>query len=457
MANFYSAAKKIRKTGKQQQVVIESLDQSLCGVTHIDNKVVFVPGALPQERVAIQVVNEQKKYSKASLIEVIEASEQRISPCCPHYDECGGCQTQHLAVQQQLAAKIEGLEKRFAKVAKSEHWQDAVTSAPWHYRRRGRISVHVEKNKQLRVGFRQQGSSDIVNIERCDVFAKPFDKIFSPLYDLIDKLDGRESIGHVEVIATAQHNVALFRVTSKLCTSDIDALTAFAETQQLTVLLESNNAQIHPLPGFTLPNLTYALDKHALGFTPGNFIQVNDEVNQQMVSKAVQWLDVKDTDTVLDLFCGVGNFSLALAEKAQTVIGVEGVKEMAEQASANASKAKINNAQFYHCNLAQPLIEQQWFGTKLRKKVDKILLDPARDGALDICRQLSQLQPSKIVYVACDAASLERDSKEIIAQGYQVAKICALDMFPQTSHVESMALFVKSKTKPKRPKKGLLR
>ncbi|MGB0833228.1 MAG: 23S rRNA (uracil(1939)-C(5))-methyltransferase RlmD [Psychrobium sp.] len=457
MANFYSAAKKVKKIGKQQQVTIESLDQSLSGVTHIHNKVVFVPGALPNEQVAIQIVDEQKKYAKASLVEVLTPSPQRIAPSCPHFEACGGCQVQHLNIDEQLAAKEQGLKRRFAKLTKPSHWFEAVASQPWRYRRRGRIGVHVEKNKQLRLGFRQQGSSDIVNIERCDVFAKPFDQIFKPLYQLIDNLDAREEIGHVEVIAAANRNVTLFRVTAKLAQSDIDALTDFANEHQLTVLLETNNGTIMPLPDHDMPTLDYQLGKHQVSFTPGNFIQVNAEVNQEMVTKAVEWLDIQHTDTVLDLFCGVGNFSLALAKNAQLVIGVEGVKEMAEQATVNAQRAGINNAQFYHCNLAQPLIEQQWFGSKLRKKVDKILLDPARDGAPDICRQLSQLQPSKIVYVACDAASLERDSKEIIAQGYQVAKICALDMFPQTSHVESMALFVKSKTKPKRPKKGLLR
>lgn len=457
MANFYSAAKKIKKIGKQQQVTIESLDHSLSGVTYVDNKVVFVPGALPHEQVAIQIVNEQKKHAKALLVEVITPSPKRIAPSCLHFEQCGGCQVQHLNINDQLDAKTQGLKKRFAKLTKPTHWSEAVVSQPWHYRRRGRISVHVEKNKQLRLGFRQQGSSDIVNIERCDVFAKPFDEIFKPLYHLIDNLGAREAIGHVEVIAAAKHNVTLFRVTAKLTQSDIDALTEFANEHQLTVLLETNSGTILPLPEQEMPMLDYQLGNHQVSFTPGNFIQVNGEVNHQMVTKAVEWLDIQCTDTVLDLFCGVGNFSLALAKNAQMVIGVEGVKEMAEQATVNAQRAGIINAQFYHCNLAQPLIEQQWFGSKLRKKVDKILLDPARDGASDICRQLSQLQPNKIVYVACDAASLERDSKEIIAQGYQVANICALDMFPQTSHVESMALFVKSKTKPKRPKKGLLR
>jgi len=457
MANFYNATKKIKKMGRQQQVTIESIDQSLNGVTHIDSKVIFVPGALPGEQVSIQIVDEQKKYARANLIEVNQASKQRIAPACEHFSQCGGCQTQHLSSDSQLHFKEQGLKQRFSKISQDKHWQPSVSSQPWHYRRRARLSVNVEKNKTLRVGFRQQGSSEIINITRCDVLARPFNEIFSPLFSLIDGLVGREEIGHVEIIATPAHNIALFRMTKRLCREDIDALRHFATTYELTVLLESNSGKIHPLPDARLPKLSYPLAQHEIGFTPGNFIQVNGDVNEQMVAIATQWLDVKATDKVLDLFCGVGNFSLALAHHAQLVIGVEGVKAMAEQATENAVNTGINNASFYHCNLSQPLIEQQWFSNKLRKKVDKILLDPARDGALDICRQLSQLQPSKIVYVSCDAASLERDSHEIIKQGYELAKICAMDMFPQTTHVESMALFVKSKAKPKRVKKGLLR
>lgn len=457
MANFYNASKKIKKMGRQQQVTIESIDQSLTGVTHIDNKVVFVPGALPGERVSIQIIDEQKKYARANLIDIQQASEHRISPTCEHFSQCGGCQAQHLSSDNQLYFKEQGLKQRFAKISQEKHWQPAVSSQPWHYRRRARLSVNVEKNKTLRVGFRQQGSSDIVNITRCDVLPKPFNEIFSPLFSLIDGLDGREEIGHVEVIATPSHNIALFRITKRLSSGDIDALSSFAQQRELTVLLESNSGTIHPLPDAQLPTLTYPLAKYDIGFTPGNFIQVNGAVNEKMVAIAAQWLDVKSTDKVLDLFCGVGNFSLSLASYAQLVIGVEGVKAMAEQATENARNAGIENASFYHCNLSQPLIDQQWFSNKLRKKVDKILLDPARDGALDICRQLSQLQPSKIVYVSCDAASLERDANEIIKQGYELSKICAMDMFPQTTHVESMALFIKSTAKPKRVKKGLLR
>jgi len=455
MANFYSAAKKVKKFRKQQQVVIESLDQSLTGITHVDNKVVFVPGALPQEKVAIQIIDEQKKYAKATLIAVEEQSDLRIAPECEHFKNCGGCQVQHLTNIDQLSLKEEALQRRFSFAASPQLWQDAIGSQPWHYRRRGRIGVNIEKNKELRVGFRQQGSNDIINIKQCNVLAKPFNNIFTPLFELIDNLEAREKIGHVEVIATPKYHVAIFRTLKNLTNGDRQSINAFAQQHNLLVLLEDNDGGISPLESDNDVTLSYPMAQYNIEFEPGNFIQVNSDVNDKMVARAIDWLDIQSTDKILDLFCGVGNFSLAIAQNAQLVVGVEGVKEMAQQATKNAQLANIDNAVFYHSNLAQPLSDQQWFGSKLRKKVDKILLDPARDGALDICRQLSQLQPSKIVYVSCDPASLERDSKVIIEQGYRVDKMCAMDMFPQTTHVESMALFVKAPKKVKRVKKRL--
>lgn len=455
MANFYSATKKIKKIRKQQEVMIESLDQSLTGITHIDNKVIFVPGALPNEKVAIQIVDEQKKYAKAKLISVEQHSDKRIEPACQHFSQCGGCQVQHLSNTDQLAFKEDALKRRFSFAASNEQWQQAIESAPWGYRRRARIGVNVEKNKTLRVGFRQRASNDIINIKQCNVLAAPFNTIFEPLYTLIDTLESREHIGHVEVIATPKHNVALFRCLKKLTNDDQSQIDDFSKKHNLVVLVEDNNGVVLPLLPANEITLSYPMAQYDIEFKPGDFIQVNSDVNQKMVARAIDWLDLKETDKVLDLFCGVGNFSLAIAKSAQLVVGVEGVKTMAEQATKNANLANLSNASFFHCNLSQPLSEQQWFDSKLRKKVDKILLDPARDGAVEICRQLSQLQPSRIVYVSCDPASLERDSKVIIEQGYRLDKVCAMDMFPQTTHVESMALFVKAPKKVKRVKKRL--
>lgn len=455
MPNFYQQKKTIKKIRKQQSVTIEKLDLACQGVTYVDNKVVFVPGVLPHEKVDIQIIDEHKSYSNAKLLAINEQSPQRIAPQCAHFNECGGCQTQYMPSNIQLSYKEQALQSRMGTNTKTLQWHDAITSQDWHYRRRGRIAVNVEKNNKLRVGFREKSSNHIVKIRQCNVFAKPFSNIFEPLAILIDSLTAREHIGHVEVIASDAKNTLLLRCLTKLKADDIEKLQTFSTTKHLHILLEGDDKTITTLDGKLAQPLHYNLNNIELEFTPGNFIQVNKEVNEKMVERAIDWLDLKPDNTVLDLFCGIGNFSFEIAKRAKLVVGVEGVKDMALQAQRNATNAKIDNANFYHCNLAQPLTDQQWFTGKLRKKVDKILLDPARDGALDICGQLSQLQPQRIVYVSCEPASLERDSKVIIEQGYQLQKICAMDMFPHTKHVESMALFVKVKSKPKRIKKRL--
>jgi len=455
MPNFYSQKKQIKKIRKQQSVTIEKLDLACQGVAYVENKVVFVPGTLPQEQVKIQIVDEHKSWASAKLLEITQASEQRISPSCSHFELCGGCQTQYMSGEDQLNYKELALKSRLGQDSETLSWAPAIESPDWHYRRRGRIAVKIEKNKKLRVGFRKKASSDIVKIQQCNVLAKPFSNIFEPLALIIDSLAAREKIGHVEVIASDGQNTLLFRSLSNLSPQDRDKLDAFGKTHDMTVLLELDKQQVVSLDDTPVSPLVYRLNDVELAFSPGDFIQVNQQVNEKMVARAIEWLDLKPDNTVLDLFCGIGNFSFELAKRVKLVVGVEGVKEMAQQAQDNATQANIDNATFFHCNLAQPLSEQQWFSGKLRKKVDKILLDPARDGAMDICRQLSQLQPQRIVYVSCEPASLERDSKVICEQDYQLQKICAMDMFPNTKHVESMALFVKVKTKPKRVKKRL--
>ncbi|MDP2560579.1 23S rRNA (uracil(1939)-C(5))-methyltransferase RlmD [Psychrobium sp. 1_MG-2023] len=453
MAKFYSPKNKIKKIRKQQNVTIEKLDLKLQGMAYIDQKVVFVPSTLPNEEVVIQVNHEHKNYASAELIEITKVSEQRISALCQHFEDCGGCQVQYLSPGEQLSYKQQALAERLNNLVSTKQWATPIASPDWHYRRRGRIGVYVEKNTNLRLGFRQSGSNDLVQISQCDVFVKPFDTLFNEFRDLIDQLDIRASIGHLECIAADNANVVIFRCLNSPSTADVIKLKTFEQKHQLTILLEENDNKFSWLSPAKKGALYYSLNEMKIGFSAGNFIQVNDQVNQTMVNRAVEWLNVKPTDKVLDLFCGVGNFSLAIAKQAQLVVGVEGVKAMVEQAQSNAEQAGLANCVFYHSNLAEPLSEQQWFGDKLRKKVDKILLDPARDGAMEICKQLSQLQPQHIVYVSCEPASLERDSKVIIEQGYQLEKICVMDMFPHTGHVESMALFVKGKKKAPKKKK----
>ncbi|NRA70187.1 MAG: 23S rRNA (uracil(1939)-C(5))-methyltransferase RlmD [Gammaproteobacteria bacterium] len=443
MANFYVAKKKIKKTSKQQKLIIEKLDQKFQGIGYLDNKVVFVPQTLPGEEVLMQVTNDRKKYATGKLIEVLKPAPQRIAPSCDHYGICGGCQTQLVGNEYQLEVKQDALRNRMRFVAQSTQWLPAITSASWHYRRRARVGVQVDKKGQLALGFRQQGSNDLVNIKQCSVLVAPFDQLFTPLYDLLNQLTVKSDIGHLEFITCDSGHYIIIRLMKSFKTKDIERLQDFEIAHQVQFLIQDNQGEITQYDGQTASLLSYQLNQDKLEFSAGDFIQVNAKVNQKMVEQAVAWLELKSTDKVLDLFCGVGNFSLSIARQAQMVVGVEGVKAMVERATSNASNAQLSNLTFHHSDLNQPLSEQAWYRNQLGQQVDKILLDPARDGALAIAEQLSSLKPQLIVYISCEPASLERDSQVIINQGYRLEKISVMDMFPQTTHLESMALFRK--------------
>jgi len=444
MANFYIAKKKIKKTGKQQTLMIDKLDQKFQGLGYIDNKVVFVAGALPGEKITMQITRDQKKYATGQLIEVLEPAAQRIEPSCEHFSLCGGCQTQYVDDSYQVKLKQQGLENRMRHVAPQALWSPAIESPAWHYRRRARVGVHVVRG-QLTLGFRRQGSNDLIKIKQCLVLTAPFDRLFQPLETLVQSLSVTDQIGHLEFLAVDSGNYVVIRLLTTLKLADQQLLADFAKVHDLTFLIANNDNQITNLDGAVPGSLSYKMAGDTIAFNAADFIQVNASVNQQMVAQAVDWLALKPTDKVLDLFCGVGNFSLSIAAKAQMVVGVEGVNAMVEQAKINAEAANLDNVTFHHSDLSEPLAEQAWYSRKLGEQVDKILLDPARDGAMAIVEQLSKLKPEIIVYVSCEPSSLERDSQIIIKHGYILEKICVMDMFPQTTHLESMALFRKVK------------
>lgn len=445
MANFYTPKKKIKKTGKQQSFTIDKLDQKFQGLGYINSKVVFVSGALPGEKILMQINREQKRYANGTLLDVLEPSSQRIIPKCQHYSQCGGCQTQYVDNEFQLQFKQDALKNRMRHLGEDIIWAPAIDSPAWNYRRRARVGVRVDKRGQLELGFRRQGSNALTQIVCCPVLVAPFDTLFKPLHQLILQLSIGSKIGHLEFIAAANGNVIIIRLLAPLSGDDQVLVSEFATNHQIEFLIQNNEGEITALNGEKPRALHYILADDVIEFSAGDFIQVNDSVNQKMVAQAIDWLALTPSDKVLDLFCGVGNFSLSIGKKAQLVVGVEGVRAMVAQAQRNAAAANLTNISFYHSDLSQPLSEQAWYSKKLGEQVDKILLDPARDGAAAIVGQLSKLKPSIIVYVSCEPSSLERDSKVIIGQGYRLEKISVMNMFPQTTHLESMALFRKVK------------
>lgn len=443
MAQFFRE-KPNRSSSKPQNVslTIQSLDHLAQGIGQLQGKVVFVPGALPTERVKVTLTENKKQYAKAKLLQLESRSDLRIEPECPHYQRCGGCNFQHLSHAEQTDHKRATLANLFHKLAPEIALPaiDDVLSSPWQYRRKARLSSWYDKaSKGFTLGFRGRESHKVVAIEQCPVLDASLSELIKPVAATLAKLQGVAALGHVELIATEPQPMVVIRVVQSLSDKDKTKLVELAQRLNCAMVLEHADEQWEYLQGkqpyYALPLAYGSLDLH---FNPGNFIQVNGGVNNAMVNRAVEWLSPTADDTVLDLFCGMGNFSLAVAASGAKVIGVEGVPNLVALAKANAQAAQLANAAFYCSDLNEPLDKASWFG-----KVDKLLLDPSRAGAFEALAYLSKLSPKCVVYVSCNPLSLARDSQQLLKQGYQLEKLSVLDMFPQTHHIEAMALFVR--------------
>ena len=441
MAQIYKA-KKVQKTpSKAVEITIEKLDHQGLGFGRLDGKAIFVAGALPGERVSVNIVEQKKQYAKATLRKVLTPSEQRIAPSCPHYATCGGCSLQTLDSDVQADYKQTALFSLLQNFSKNDdiNFAEPILSQPWQYRRTARLSVMFDrKAKQLVFGFRERNSKSLVAISQCPVLAPALSALIQPLRELIATLTVRRDLGHIELFAVDSGIICLFRILKPLKDKDQGLLQAFASKHQLSIYLQPEPETVLKLTPDT-PAAWYQLSdgEFKLNFTPGNFIQVNPVVNNQMVKQAINWLELNAEDRVLDLFCGGGNFSLPIARLCQSVVGIEGVDEMVRQAHANAIANNVDNAQFYQADLSADFSKLPW----AKNSFDKVLLDPARAGAAETVQYLHKLKVKKIVYVSCNPATLARDSKLLMEKHYKLTRLGMIDMFPQTGHVESMALF----------------
>lgn len=438
MARFFQPKKKTQLNTKHQSLTVEKLDHHGAGMAYQNKKPIFIEGALPGEQVLAQLTESKSKFARAKLIKIQKASEQRIAPFCQHYAECGGCNMQHLSVEAQQEYKQQTLSQLMSKFA----GQSVALSAPVvgnerGYRRRARVSIKLnKKTRQLEFGFRKKQSKDIVTVTHCPVLDIELDNLLAPLYELLSGFSNQENIGHVELVKGDNTKVIVLRHLKALKESEQKRLEQFAAENQASLYLMPESDLLNRVVGESAHYLEAGV---TIPFEPNNFIQVNQNVNQAMVEQALSWLELSEQDRVLDLFCGLGNFSLPMAKQVASVIGVEGVDAMVEKAANNAQVNGINNTAFYQANLEQDVSGQPWAA----ENFDKILLDPARAGASGIIEQISVLGASRVVYVSCNPATLARDSQSLLNQGYKLQKLGMLDMFPHTSHLESMALFVK--------------
>ncbi|GLS82833.1 23S rRNA (uracil(1939)-C(5))-methyltransferase RlmD [Paraferrimonas haliotis] len=445
MAQFFKAKPKSRKgLSRKLKVVIERLDHKGAGIAQHQGKVVFVAGALVGEKVEISLTEVKSKYAKGQLLNVIEASSHRINPLCPHYQECGGCDMQHLNNDQQQQAKQASLESLMDKYSQMEKvpLSPVIAGSDWGYRRRARLSLKPFSDATgFHLGFRASASERIIDISECPVMDASLAAMLTPLRQTFEQFDDITRVGHVELLQAGEQTVLILRQLKPFLSGDKALLAELADRFQVGVIFRDNQGGHHGLAqaqfGLSYPLPRYDLN---LAFAPNHFIQVNEAVNQRMVEQALQWLDIQAGERVLDLFCGVGNFTLALAKQAPNceVIGVEGVVEMVAQARANAELNGVDNCFFYHEDLSDFASSRPWL-----QKVDKLLLDPARAGAGEVLEQLKKMEPKAIVYVSCNPASLARDCQILAKQGYRLKKLGLVDMFPQTHHLESMALLEK--------------
>ncbi|KLN64387.1 23S rRNA (uracil(1939)-C(5))-methyltransferase RlmD [Vibrio sp. VPAP30] len=438
MARFFQPKKKTQLNTKHQSLTIEKLDHHGAGMAYQNKKPIFIEGALPGEQVLAQLTESKSKFARARLIKIQKISEQRIEPFCKHYAECGGCNMQHLSIEAQQEYKQQTLSQLMSKFAGQSVALDApVMGDERSYRRRARVSIKLnKKTRELEFGFRKKQSKDIVNVTHCPVLDTELDSLLAPLYQLLKGFSNQEDIGHIELVKGDNAKVIVLRHLKALKEGEQQALEEFACQNQASLYLMPETDQLNHVLGESAHYLEAGV---TIPFEPNNFIQVNQKVNQAMVEQALSWLELSEKDRVLDLFCGLGNFSLPMAKQVASVIGVEGVEAMVEKATSNAQINGISNIAFYQANLEQDMSGQPW----AVEKFDKILLDPARAGASGIVEQLSALGASRVVYVSCNPATLARDSQSLLDQGYKLEKLAMLDMFPHTSHLESMALFAK--------------
>lgn len=425
---------------------VESLSQEGVGVAHVDGKAVFIQGALPGEHVRFRYHNKKKKYDTGVMIELLQPSPDRVVPRCEYFGVCGGCGLQHLQPSAQLQAKEKVLLSDLAHIGKvtPESILPPLASEPWHYRRKARLGARmVEKKGGLLLGFREKRSAYITNLAHCETLHPDVAQRLPALRALIAALSCAARIPQVEVAAGDNAALFVFRHLEPLTADDERQLREFGRTQAVWIGVQPGDPNsvrmLWPQPPAN-SDLYYELRDYGLRFyfAPTDFIQVNGAMNAAMVRQALALLQPQKHERVLDLFCGLGNFTLPLARQAGTVLGVEGEAALIARAQRNAEANDVANVNFRVANLFETAaVEGLW-----QTPWDKMLLDPPRTGAIEVVKTIPADGPRRIVYVSCNPATLARDAEVLVAvKGYRLRSAGVMDMFPQTTHTEAMALF----------------
>jgi len=455
-----------------QQTKIESLSHDGRGVAHIDGKATFIENALPGEEVTFAYTRRHNKFDEAKTVEILSASADRVKPECPHFGVCGGCGLQHIDHVKQIEFKINNLKEHFKHFGDIENLNilPPILGPVWRYRSRARLSIkYVQKKQKVLVGFHEKNGRYIAEIDQCPILHETISNKILELGNLVSSLTIYQQIPQVEVACGDNITALLFRHLAPLSQQDLELLAKFGQEHNFQIYLQAGG--IDTIKPLLLPHvrhvdcrvaksapcndeamqteqvvttqehipLSYKFPNHNIEmlFALTDFTQINKAVNQKMVDLVTDLLDIKPEDQILDLFCGIGNFTLPIAKKCQQIVGVEGNNHAIIRAKQNAEHNKIANAEFYCADLTKDLAGEPWAG----QKYTKILLDPPRTGAQEICAQIKKFGAKKIVYVSCNHATLARDTKDLTQSGYKLQNVRVVNMFPHTAHIETIAVF----------------
>jgi len=415
------------------------------GIARVAGKATFIHGALPGETVSFRYLNRKRSHDEGEVVEVIRASQDRVEARCAHYGVCGGCSLQHLAPAAQIEAKQQILLdnlRQIGRVQPESLEPPLLNDMPWGYRRKARLGVKdVARKGKVLVGFRERGSSFVADVDRCHVLHPRVGELLPALSTLVESLSISQRLPQIEMAMDDERCVLILRVLDPPSTQDERLLLEFQAANDVVFYLQPGGPDsVRPLHAAV--DLRYSLPDYelSLAFLPGDFTQVNSEINRKMIARAMQLLDPQPDQGVLDLFCGVGNFTLPIARHGAQVVGVEGDAGLVARARANAVRNGLLNVEFYTADLYGELQAEPW----MNRRFDKALLDPPRSGALEVLPLLPKLGVGRIVYVSCYPGTLARDAGALVNEyGYRLVSAGVMDMFPHTAHVESIALFEK--------------
>lgn len=422
---------------------VESLEREGRGVAHVEGKTVFIDGALPGEAVDFEPYRKRPSFDLARLVAVRSPSAARVTPLCPHFGVCGGCSLQHMEERSQVAAKQRILEDALWHIGRvrADVLLPPIHGPAWRYRHRARFSAHyVEKKGGVLVGFRERKSSFVTNMRRCEVLPERISEAIPQLRELVGALSIRDRVPQIEVAVGDTATALVFRILEPLASSDEAALRRYAEQSGMQIWLQPRGPDSVALfwpPG--APQLDYSLPEYQvrIAFSPTDFTQVNPAVNRMLVRRAVALLAPLPGERIVDYFCGLGNFSLPLARLGALVNGIEGSAHMIAGAQRNAEA----NGLAAQCRFQIGDLFDSSACARL-EHCGKVLIDPPREGAMELIKSFSGREPRRIVYVSCDPATLARDAGVLVnAQGFTLVAAGIANMFPHTSHVESIALF----------------